>query len=258
MENKSSIIFIVIAGTIAMIGLVAAIILFVIAYRKRLREKEDEHRLNLMEKEREMLFSVINAQEAEREKIARNIHDEIGPLAGLLKMNMSTKVVTEQVDLKKEIEITDLLMENIRSASHDLAPSVLRKNGLSESLRFFISNINDCEANFTCNLAVEHPIQHSEKAINIYRIVLELLKNALKYDRPQTIELELNEENNHLFVSIKHDGTGISNDEFRENISKKMGLGLESIQLRTLLLKGEINYFKGSPASVQLIIPING
>lgn len=258
MENKSSIIFIVIAGTIAMIGLVAAIVLFVIAYRKRLREKEDEHRMSLMAKEREMLFSIINAQEAEREKIARNIHDEIGPLAGLLKMNLSTKAATQQTDLQKEIDITDLLMENIRSASHDLAPSMLRKNGLTDSLMFYVSSLNDCKVTFKNNLSVDHPIQHSEKALNIYRIVLELLKNTIKYDNPDALDLEINTQNEQLQVILRHNGEGISNEEFVEYISKKVGLGLESIQLRTLLLKGEILFLKGSPATIQLIVPING
>jgi signal transduction histidine kinase len=254
MENKTSVIFIVIAGTVAMIGLVAAILLFVIAYRRRLREKEDEHRMQLMEKEREMLLSVITAQEAEREKIARNIHDEIGPLAGLLKMNLSTKSATQKVNLTSEMEVADLLMENLRTASHDLVPSVLRKNGLGESLRFYTANLKQCRVDFQCDLRSEHPFQRSDRALNVYRIALEALKNVMEYDRPDFLKVHLFERRDQIHLLIEHNGKGLSNSEFNA-LAGKNGLGLESIQARTLLLKGLIDYQKGSPATVQLSIP---
>lgn len=257
MENKASIIFIIIAGTIAMIGLSSSIFLFVVAYRRKLREKEDEFRLQLLEKEKVTLEAVIQAQEVEREKIARNIHDEIGPLVALLKMNLSTRSVIEKQDLKKEMEITDMLMANIRSASHDLAPSMLKRNGLAESLCFFISSLKRENAQFINEMEANHPFLKSDRALNVYRIALELLKNIIKYDDPEQLTVRLSAKNERMLLEITHSGEGISNETFQELLGKN-GLGLESIRARTLLLKGKVDYRMGNPATVRLEIPVHG
>ncbi len=256
MGNSTTIFLTILAGTVAMAGLSAAILLFVVAYKRRLREKEDEYKMMVLEKEMEVLTAVMDAQEEERDKIARNLHDEIGPLAALIKIRLSARQATEALQLKEEMDLADMLADNIRSVSHDLAPQLLKSNGLSDALQFYIKSLNGIEVNFRSELDRDHPIQSGKKSINIYRIALEVLRNAVKYDSPSKLTLRLSADKENFILNFMHNGVGISNQDFAELAGKK-GLGLESIKARTILLKGTIDYHQGPPASVTLTIPVH-
>lgn len=256
MGNSTTIFLTILAGTVAMGGLSAAILLFVVAYKKRLREKEDEYRMMMLEKEMEVLTAVMDAQEDERDKIARNLHDEVGPLAALIKIRLSARQATDGVSLKEEMDLADLLSDNIRSVSHDLAPQLLRKNGLSDALQFYIKSLDGMEVTFRSELDDNHPIQSGKRSINIYRIALEVMRNAIKYDKITRLKLSLSADNSNFILRMEHNGEGISNQDFAD-LAGNNGLGLESIQARTILLKGIIDYHKGPPAKVTLTIPVH-
>ena len=113
MDEKSSIILGVITGSALMVVLVLVIVIFVVQAIKRLERKENEHTISLKNKELEQLRAVIEAQESEREKLAVNLHDEVGTLLSTLKLNVSrhkrslskNKLTEEAEDKHKHIMI---------------------------------------------------------------------------------------------------------------------------------------------------------
>jgi signal transduction histidine kinase len=226
-----------------------------------MREREAMYKLDLVQKEMDVLRAVIDTQEIERDKIARNLHDEVGPLISSLKL----KVTKHQRDLKKgelqpddlndERELSDVIMENVRSVSHDLSPHFLHKHGLIKALEQYFGNLEGIDINFNVNFEEDQDLQ-GKTALNVYRMVLEILNNVMKHDQSKQVEVNLERKGNGLLVRIEHDGEGISNEEFVRLVKNGDGLGLESLQARTIILNGNLDYQK-SPARVNLKIVLD-
>ena len=261
MADEKSIIFVVIAGTMVMFVLMLAIIMFVILYNRKLVTKENEHNLTIKDKELEMLRSVIEAEENEREKIARNLHDEVGPLLSTLKLNISRykkslqkeKLTTS--DLDQERSFIDNIIENVRTVSHDLSPQFLLKFGLIKALENYLQPINDIAIELVSD--IDDSKLDKQISINFYRIALELFNNLIKHDKPTSLKINLVIQKEHLLLKLIHNGTGITNEEFQAFAENSTGLGLTSIQSRTLVINGNINFHKDTEATIELSAPLN-
>ncbi len=262
MEDATSIILLVISGSAMMFILILAIILFVVIYNRRIREREAEHLMTLKSKEVEMLKAVINAEETEREKLAGNLHDEVGPLLSALKF----RVTKYQRDLSKndfDIELLeaekdriDDIMQNIRTVSHNLTPQFVLKFGIVEALRNYIGSMN--ESGYRFESSVKDPESISKQIqTNIYRITLELISNLIKYDKPGSLTLSLIKFERKILIDITHDGNGIDQDEFDRFADESKGLGLDSIKSRLLLINGGIKFSRNESenARIELTIP---
>lgn len=259
MENSNDIILFVFSGAAVTLLLVVSIFLFVMIYNRKMHEKQVEYELNLLNKESEILKAIIETQEEERSKIARNLHDEVGPLVSTLKHVITknerrfNKGEPIEDGYVKEKEMTDLIMENVRRVSHELSPIMLQKFGLINAMKRILENLNIEKTIFEANFEDDQFLVETSK-VNLYRIYLEVINNIVKYDKPTSMFVNLSKEPTELLLTISHNGEGITNDEFLEMIESGQGLGLESIRRRLMLMKGNITYAK-FPATIELIIP---
>lgn len=259
--EHAEIIFPIIAGTSVMIILVMVIVLFIIQYNRKISLKESVHAMEIKNKELELLRKIIEVQENERETIATNLHDEVGPLLSTLKLNISrykkklSKKSLLESDLDEERLFIDQVIDNVRSVSHDLSPQFLLKFGLVKAIENFIKTIPDTTFSF------HYPEDISEiskqTSINIYRITLELLNNLLKYDQPKKVVIHITIESNQLILTIKHDSDGITNEEFREFAKTSKGMGLTSMQSRVLIINGNLSFRKSDQPRITLTAPLN-
>lgn len=246
MEQDAQIILIVIAGTMVMITLVGFILLFVVTYGKKMAEKDAQHKLAIKGKELDLLRSVIQTQESERETIGRNLHDEIGPLLSTLKLHISKYSRAFQKgelvisDLENERIFIDQIIQNVRSASHNLSPQFLLKFGLTQAIKNFVAKIENPKIQVTSNL--ENHALSSNVSTNSYRIVLELLNNILKHDQATQIEIQLHQLPNYLDIEIRHNGKGVTQEEFDSFEEKSSGMGLKNLKSRVLVLNAELKF----------------
>lgn len=263
MDGEESIILSVIAGSLVIFILVMVIILFVVQFSKKIQERESAYLLSLKNKELELLRTVIQTQESEREKIAANLHDEVGPLLSTLKLkiskhkrSLSKKILTVE-DLDEEREFIDNIIDNIRTASHHLTPQFVVKYGLVKAFRNFVAPIAMPYIEISSNLENENKL-NNQLIINVYRIVLELINNALKHDSPSEMNMSINEVGNSLEIIINHNGKGLSEKQYLADTNENNGLGLSSIKSRVLVLNARINFIQTDTKShTKLIIPIN-
>ena len=261
MADEKSIIFLVIAATSVMFVLLLAIVIFVVLYNRKLVIKENEHNLAIKDQELVMLRSVIDAQESEREKIARNLHDEVGPLLSTLKLNVSRfkrllqkeKLTPETLD--QERVFIDGIIDNVRTVSHDLSPQFLLKFGLVKALQNFTEPISSTEIEFKST--INDSDLSKQISINVYRISLELINNLLKHDQPTKLKINLFVKDHNLLLVLNHNGTGITNDEFYEFAKTSSGLGLSSMQSRVVVVNGELNFSIEKEPTIELKIPLN-
>lgn len=263
MDEKTDVIVTVIAGSCIIFLLIMVIIIFVVYYSKKITEKEADHKLKLKNRELDMLRLVIDAQESEREKIAANLHDEVGPLLSSLKLNVSkfkrdlVKNQLTEESLDQAREFIDVIVHNVRTASHHLTPQFVLKYGLEKALDNFVSSVNGVDIVIKSNLSSKESIS-KPITLNVYRIGLELINNCLKHDQPEMMEIELIKSQKMLLFKMTHNKKGLTNKLFNEKMNSGEGLGLESIQSRLIILNATINFTQEeNQTSVVLLVPIN-
>lgn len=268
MENQdiTNIKFLITIGILITLFLAAVIVLFVVYYQRKMLIKEAQMKLMEQEKQIELFKASVEAEEKQKEKIARNLHDEINPLLTVLKFNLSKHRIEiqknkfEPASLVKDEETLDKAIEGIRTTCHDLVPSFLLQYGLIPSLEEYINHvqqIDGMEASFEYSSTPEDIEKFTvQEQLNIYRICLEILNNLFKHAKCSQFNMTVNTIQDNLMIEFKHNGQGVSNDEMEHFTNQSKGLGLKSLKARALILNASINYIKQPTYStVQLNIP---
>lgn len=206
-------------------------------------EKLHQQQLSELEKERKLEAAefVMKGQEAERSRLAKDLHDGVGGLLSGVKLSMSN--MKGNVFLSEEnvhsfnnvISQLDQSIAELRRVSHNMMPEALVKYGLKEALE------NYCESlNLSGKIKVQLQIYNMEvrmeqnTEIVIYRIVQELLNNVVKHADAKNVLIQLSTEKSRFNLTVEDDGKGFNVNE------KKYGAGLENIKARAGYLNGSI------------------
>lgn len=188
---------------------------------------------------RELAGRLIVAQEQERARIARDLHDDINQRLAVASIRLSA--LRRKVDESNRNDVSQLqseliaLSEDVRHLSHDLHPSMLTQTGLTAALASL------CQAQRQrigpyIELKVSPHAQDlpEDVALCLYRVTQEGLGNALRHAEAQHVEVELCIGDEQVNLTIKDDGKGFAT----EVEGHHRGLGLMSIDERTKLLGG--------------------
>lgn len=232
------------------LGLLALGIYFIVKFfRQRIkatriinmqRDKLDKQKIKDLENDVKIssMQSVIEGQELERERIAKDLHDSLGGLLSAIKLQFE-KV---RSDSNFKIEgfdnaqgLLDTAVDEVRSISRNLQPGSLSDMGL-------VAAINDLINRYTGEAYPDIDFQNyniprdldNMFATSIYRIIQELLNNAIKYAKASEIIIQLNKEDDEIIISVEDDGIGFNTKSFEK------GMGLENVQSRVKYLKGDL------------------
>lgn len=241
----------------------AVIVLFVVYYQRKMLLKEARIKLIQQEKQLELFKASVEAEEQQKEKIARNLHDEINPLLTVLKFNLSKHRIEiqknkfEPASLLKDEETLDKAIEGIRTTCHDLVPSFLLQYGLIPSLEDYINQLQQTDGMQTSfsNRATPEEIEKFtvQEQLNIYRVCLEILHNLFKHAHCSQFSVLVSSVKNALHIEFTHNGAGVSNEEMNRYTDESKGLGLKSLKARALILNATINYTKQTDFSTVLL-----
>lgn len=255
MESKEGIDFtvIVVLGSLGMLTLASFIVVFVMYYQKRmlanktiLQDKENEF-------QRQLLDASVEVAEAERKKIAGNIHDDVGMTLNVIKLNF-TKIKRNINDTSLTLQLIEdnqnILEDSIstlRAISHDLMPPTLSILGLIKGLKELCRQLDLSDLVNVEYQSNEVDVSFSKKnELQLYRLIKELLNNVIKHSGATSIKLETKVQDNFLITTIFHNGEGITNDVIKELIQAGRGIGLKSIQSRAQLTSSELSYMNGA------------
>lgn len=227
----------------------------IFAYLKKMEEEKREM-------EKTMLHAIIKAEESERKRFAKDLHDGLGPILSTVKMSLTTVTRREYDDTSMEILRTadlaiDEAIKSIREISNNLSPHILDNFGLSKAIRNFINKINLTETiqiNFSSNINDQRFENHVE--VVLYRVICELLTNTIKHAKAKSVEITLAHVGKNLHCTYQDDGVG-----FNLNDSKKIhqnGMGFSNILSRITSLNGTLSYNSeaGQGFSVSFSIPV--
>lgn len=247
-----------------LVGTVLLVLLGVLYYQRyKLRQKEilkDEllHQQELRSK------AVVEAEEKERTRIARELHDGIGQQLSAARLNLDglkTLVRPEQHDqqqlFKNALDLVDESIKEVRSVSHSMMPNTLLKSGLVSAVREFISRISD-SGSLKVNLEIvglNDRLDPVKEGV-MFRVLQEIVSNILKHAKASEVTIQLIRHESELSLLVEDNGVGF-------NVKDKMnaeggGIGLKNIQSRVQFLNGQIFYdsYEGKGTTVSIEIPL--
>ncbi len=201
---------------------------------------------------------ILQAQEHECNRIARDLHDDLGQSLATLKMLIQSAWMvdarsgrTAPAAQKKIITYLNAIIEKSRNLAMRLRPSTLDALGLLTSLRMLFNEIqshNKITVNFkSCRL---DDIVFKAEAINVFRVIQEAVSNILKHAGASQITVRISKVKDKLFIHIQDNGCGFVMNK------KSKGLGLETMSERVKLLGGRINITSALKQGSMIMIEI--
>jgi signal transduction histidine kinase len=245
--------------------LVAAIIFFMFKYHNKILLQENTLQEEKYLHQQQLIQATLLAEEKEKQRLSKNVHDEMGTYASLLKMNASrlsllpNQEVRIQLLIAEQKELISEITAFVRNISMELSSPTVKDFGIVAGIEELISVIKK-------NSEIEIAIHSSEPTkrfnhsteIQVMRVIKELFNNMIKHAKPNTIALDYHFTEQDLSISITHDGAGISSEEYEILIQNNDGLGLKSMEARVQSIQGSIIYTKtNSNYQINLNIPLN-
>jgi PAS domain S-box-containing protein len=207
---------------------------------------------------------LIEAQDAERARVARDLHDDVSQqLAGLsiafsaLRHRMEELHTSPELhaDLRSLHERTTALAQNVRHLSHDLHPTVLRHAGLVPALASYCAEVERSHGTASrCSAEGEFASIAPETALCLYRIAQEALRNVIAHAGAKQVDVRLLRSGDSVEFTIADDGRGF---DVAGALKRGEGLGLVSITERVRLAKGIVSIVSepGKGTCVRVRIP---
>ena len=204
--------------------------------------------------EKEKLNAEINASEQERNLIATELHNDIGPLLSSLKMRLDLIETTNIDDIEACKAALDNCVGQIRGMAKTLAPLSVFEIPFQEALVQYIAEVNGNQAlkiQFTELIRVNVTFEQNNQ---LYRILQEIIVNTIKHANASLLLIEIAQEENNLLVRSSDNGIGYNFNEVRDK--NKLGLGLRAIHNRIDYLNGTLSVSDDISKGTRYIIRI--
>src|SRR5664279_3276315 len=240
--TSSGFTYVLLFGTLGMVSLTLGIVFFVILHQRKVTRFNNQ--LNKLEDEKQqiLLNASIKYQEEERNRIAADLHDDVGPLLATARLYLNENMINQEPAAQLQSifsakQIIDDAIQLIRNISHSMMPPTLKNFGLESAMSDLFQKIN---GSGTLNASVRFHDYRTrlklEQELLIFRILQELVNNILKHSNAGFIHLTQNANSTHNYLRLHHDGNGIVQTEFDRLNQVSTGLGLKNIASRIRVL----------------------
>ncbi|WP_432411565.1 tetratricopeptide repeat-containing sensor histidine kinase [Rasiella sp. SM2506] len=205
------------------------------------------------------LNSMIEGQEAERLRIAKDLHDSLGGLLSTVKAHFTTiqnefKQIEKMNLADKTTKLIDEAVIEVRRISHNMMPQALSISGLKGAIEDLGLQLQ--QEGYETNVEFVNLPEKTEptKEVMLYRLLQELLSNIRKHSKAKQVTIQLIGYENEVTILVEDDGRGFNYNEQVEN----GGLGLKSINSRVQFLDGTIDWYSviGRGTTVMIKIPV--
>jgi signal transduction histidine kinase len=207
------------------------------------RKSQAEKDAAIIEEREKGMKAIFEAQEEERKRIAKDLHDGIGQQVSAIKMffqSLSKSFLNDKPEFKDDVEkISHMITEagtDVRTISHQMMPRALTELGLVSALEDMVDKSfskSEIKCTFEHYNVSDRLPQHVE--IGLYRITQELLNNIIKHSGALMVDVQLMKVKNHCVLIVQDDGKGFGNKENSD------GIGMMNINNRLRSLNGEMN-----------------
>jgi two-component system NarL family sensor kinase len=245
-------------ATVGMLVLAGAIILFVAFYQKRMIQEQLNRQQMELDYQQKMMEAALESQENERRRIAADLHDSIGAMLSTIRVGITTlaKQISEPQSLDIPKQMLDDTITSVRRISRDLMPSTLEKFGFAQAVKEM------CERFQATALMPIQWHEHGEvkpmsknRELMLFRIVQELINNALKHSQATEINVNVWPEDE-IVLTVEDNGIGFDPDEFKTPSKGGRGLGLFNIENRARVLGARIEFEKNRKQGSKTILRV--
>jgi two-component system NarL family sensor kinase len=246
-------------ASVAMLVLAGSIVIFVVFYQKKMIQEQLKRQSLEFDYQQRMMQAELESQESERRKLAADLHDSIGGMLSTIRVGLTTmgKLLPEPASMDETKKMLDDTITSVRRISRDLMPSTLEKFGLVHAVKELCERFQG-----TSKIRIhfleqgEITAMEPQRQLMIFRVVQELLNNAVKHAQAAKIVVSISVDDR-VLISVEDDGIGFDAEELKYDKHGSRGLGLFNIENRARLLNGTLEFEKGriKGSKTTLILP---
>lgn len=261
-KEKDTVLVIFFIGTFIAIFLSVTLCIFFILYQKRkfrfIREKQQLKTTF----QQELLHTQLEIQEQIFHNISQEVHDNIGQMLSLVKLNLNTMDMAKPDILEQKVqrskELVTKVIADLRDLSKSLNPEIIRKIGLSDAIQqelLIVAKTGQYEANLS-ELGDFYQFD-PQKELIIYRIFQEIMNNIIKHSRAKTVNVTLEYQPGMFTLTVSDDGEGFNTA--LETEKSNFGLGIRNMRNRARLIGAEFKITsiirEGTIVSLEVPLP---
>ena len=245
--------------TIFLVVFMLAFLGFIFYYLKKFYRYELEKKQMKLEFDNEITAVQMEIQEQTLQHISREIHDNLGHIASLIKINLHTLQLDEKEAAIQKIsttkELSRRLIGDIKSISVRLGNDKFSEIGFIKSIENELADINKTGVfDTTLTIGGDLPEIDNNKALILYRMSQEILNNTIKHSNAKHIDIDIQSRPSSIDLSFKDDGDGFDMQDKLIN----GGSGLRNLQNRARMIQADIKMESalGKGSSVHIHLPI--
>jgi PAS domain S-box-containing protein len=227
-------------------------------------EQRNQEVLQQSEQLRELSSRLLQIQDNERRRVARELHDSAGQVLTALGMNLA--IVAQHAGrnakatnaIEESRELVHQLNKEIRTMSYLLHPPLLEENGLSGALQWFIEGFAE-RSGLKSELVIPKDFGRlsDDVEVTIFRIVQECLTNIHRHSGSKTAEIRVSREGERVFLEIQDEGTGIPAETLEKIQDQRAGVGITGMRERVRHLNGSIDIQSNANGTkISVTIPV--
>lgn len=248
-----------------LIGLFSGLsLLSLLGYRNfKNRQKIQNLKITELEKDNQLLAidAMLKGQEEERNRIAKDLHDGLGGMLSGVKMsfnNMKENLIMSAENVSSfeaSIGQLDNTIGELRKIAHNMMPEALVKFGLSDAINdFCVSTAQSTHLKITYEHLGESRKLDNTANTYIYRIIQELINNAVKHAQPTAILVQMSTTPTKVLITVEDNGIGLNTNV----LTSSKGVGIANIKHRVNYLKGSLSYENNMPngtvVNIELVV----
>jgi two-component system NarL family sensor kinase len=246
-------------ATVAMLVLAGFIILFVVFYQKKMIQEQLKRQQLELDFQQRMMEAALESQENERRRLAADLHDSVGGMLSTIRVGLTTiaKQIPNPTSIDQAKQMIDDTINSVRRISLDLMPSTLEKFGLVPALKEICERFQSgalIPVNFQENGELKFIDQKRE--LKIFRIVQELINNAIKHAQATAIHVSIHAADDEVSIQVEDNVIGFDPALMHTLTQSGKGLGLYNMTNRARLLAANLDFDKHVKKGSKIILTI--
>jgi two-component system, NarL family, sensor kinase len=242
-QEKQQIIWIVIIGSIVLLGVAMFVVSFLLYYTRK-HNRNVREKLEMQSKfKQEILHTQLEIQEQTLKTISEEIHDNIGQMLSLAKLNLALADAETsnphpmQQKISDSFQLVKKSLQDLRHLSHSLNTDYVSEMGLHRAIEYELEMISKTGV-INVELQVEGILRRldQQKELILFRIVQESLGNIIKHADATKIEISIQYLAQEIILSIHDNGKGMETSRLIEAPDKSIGMGIRNMKNRAQLI----------------------
>jgi signal transduction histidine kinase len=232
----------------------ALLLVYFIQARNKIRQQAAMNKA-IHEQEQRATAAVMEAEEKERQRIAKDLHDGVGQMMSAAKMNLSAignelsfANEDQEQSFERIMNLVDESCKEVRTVSHQMMPNLLLKSGLGKAVADFIDKIDRRVLKVRLHTEGLNERLNETVEIVMYRVLQECVNNVIKHSGATELDISIIRDVDGISTTIEDNGKGFNSSQ----LNSDAGMGVRNMRARVEYVKGTID-FDSTPGNGTLV-----